>query len=99
MRNENPFNSNVLMIGADSRKFELEDFGKRIKSKGYQNQAFGQNFGLGYSKEHVKNSGLLSYAKEIFLERPVWNYRYNESQYRSSLQIDTLKDLEFLNSM
>ena len=36
MRNENPFNSNVLMIGADSRKFELEDFGKRIKSKGIE---------------------------------------------------------------
>jgi cell surface protein SprA len=67
-----------------------------IKSKGYQNQAFGQNFGLGYSKEHVKNSGLLSYAKEIFLERPVWNYRYNESQYRSSLQIDTLRNYNTL---
>lgn len=40
MRNENPFNSNVLMIGADSRKFELEDFGKRIKSKGYQIEGY-----------------------------------------------------------
>lgn len=39
-RNNNPFNSNVLMIGADSRKFELEDFGKRIKSKGYQIEGY-----------------------------------------------------------
>ncbi|MFK7772864.1 MAG: exopolysaccharide biosynthesis polyprenyl glycosylphosphotransferase [Saprospiraceae bacterium] len=39
-KNINPFNSNVLMIGADSRKFELEDFGKRIKSKGYQIEGY-----------------------------------------------------------
>ena len=28
------------MIGADSRRFELEDFGKRIKSKGYQIEGY-----------------------------------------------------------
>ena len=39
-KSNNPFNSNVLMIGADSRRFELEDFGKRIKSKGYQIEGY-----------------------------------------------------------
>lgn len=39
-KKSNPFNSNVLMIGADSRMIELEDFGKRIKSRGYQIEGY-----------------------------------------------------------
>lgn len=55
-QNDNPFSSNVLMIGADSRWFELEDFGKRIKRRGYQIEGYlldkssGKN---GYNHTHI----------------------------------------------